>query len=998
MLWVGAMVLWCLSRHAQVLVNLLNSQAVCGVGLRAYLLGFFESSHSKRLESSCSSHLSDPNKRDEEDHDQRHRRQRDHLSQNDAARGKRRRFGLAFALALLLLPLFGVTLSFRQESEMEKYIEEKRAAQKWSVPPFQRQDRKKAVVYQSPQRPIVASSQQAVAPQSPSFSPSDKKACTVATRKCVPSLFVYIEDRGLFGCFYLLKMKDYDAILGLDWLEEHYALVDYRGKKITFRVKFGFGVGEITFLVWPRRASSPNLIIRDRRLTANLVAAKFLSYRQPIVPLTHLDGTDITCKGSVDTPSIGVDTMLQTLRKNDEEKVNGVDTASSGVDTSPTSQRTQLTALCFRSHRDLVCDSSHSRCGLIHRAQFGVVVLRLFLESSCSRVFGVVVLQCVVLKMPRYGSFHTSFGREKRGPRKGFAVLVRAVWRLLDQGGLSIFKIRSLSRQGNCVGGGFGALEVGGRDCLTDKAGFIGLRFVTPEGGIKASCMAVQFRISVKGINLQKLTNWMIKELRKVENDEGLEKVMKGFTICLAGTLLFPSVDNVLEEVNISAVCGIWEGERLGQVVLVFLCSGLMAASLGEATSVEEEASSTTVMAEEEGETPTTVARVMVEELMEIMKEEAPVMLAEGGGALMVVEEDELAEEEGKRRCRWGGSAKGGEAAKHYPGFEPFYIDSPLIQMLRKRWDRVSRAFLLPWRHLVPSLEDVARITNLRVDGKGVIGVTYADYTEFTQDLLGLEPVGANDLGDRKMVHRVELLEVGDYRGAVYGQDSQDVERADWDLRRFLVLFLGKILLGTKGDGMHCRFLEILDELEKVGDYACGAAFLAHTITDFSSGIGRETTVGSFAPFLQWWSYYYFPLGMATEVHPDALPLARRWLPVDAHDALIETLCAQLNAKCVIEKGTSVAGASTNSNVLDPELAFLQGWDLVRKWQSREFLDARMSLGVSEHLLRKFEEHYRQGRKHAVREGRASAYSFSYLATSSEHQRNILVERYTRGE
>ncbi|MQL76756.1 hypothetical protein Taro_009151, partial [Colocasia esculenta] len=37
-------------------------------------------------------------------------------------------------------------------------------------------------------------------------------------------------------CFYLLKMKDYDAILSLDWLEEHYGLVDCRGKKITFHI------------------------------------------------------------------------------------------------------------------------------------------------------------------------------------------------------------------------------------------------------------------------------------------------------------------------------------------------------------------------------------------------------------------------------------------------------------------------------------------------------------------------------------------------------------------------------------------------------------------------------------------------------------------------------------------------------------------------------------------------------------------------------------------
>ncbi|MQL76065.1 hypothetical protein Taro_008449 [Colocasia esculenta] len=59
---------------------------------------------------------------------------------------------------------------------------------------------------------------------------------TVATKKCIPSLPVCIEDRGLFWCFFFLKMKDYDAILGLDWLEKHYALVDYRGKRITFRI------------------------------------------------------------------------------------------------------------------------------------------------------------------------------------------------------------------------------------------------------------------------------------------------------------------------------------------------------------------------------------------------------------------------------------------------------------------------------------------------------------------------------------------------------------------------------------------------------------------------------------------------------------------------------------------------------------------------------------------------------------------------------------------
>ncbi|MQL74557.1 hypothetical protein Taro_006921, partial [Colocasia esculenta] len=65
----------------------------------------------------------------------------------------------------------------RQESEMDQFMEEKRAAQKSSAPPFQRQDRKKALVYQSPQHSVATLSQQAVVPQTPSFRPIDKKAC-----------------------------------------------------------------------------------------------------------------------------------------------------------------------------------------------------------------------------------------------------------------------------------------------------------------------------------------------------------------------------------------------------------------------------------------------------------------------------------------------------------------------------------------------------------------------------------------------------------------------------------------------------------------------------------------------------------------------------------------------------------------------------------------------------------------------------------------------------
>ncbi|MQM12433.1 hypothetical protein Taro_045352 [Colocasia esculenta] len=69
---------------------------------------------------------------------------------------------------------------------------------------------------------------------------------------------------------------------------------------------------------------------------------------------------------------------------------------------------------------------------------------------------------------------------EKRGSRRSDSVPVRAVWRLLDRGGVSSFVIRSFSKQKAYVGEGLEHLESAGRNCLTDEAGFFGLRFDTP--------------------------------------------------------------------------------------------------------------------------------------------------------------------------------------------------------------------------------------------------------------------------------------------------------------------------------------------------------------------------------------------------------------------------------------------------------------------------------------------------------------------------------------
>ncbi|MQM21736.1 hypothetical protein Taro_054781, partial [Colocasia esculenta] len=60
----------------------------------------------------------------------------------------------------------------RQDGEMEKYLEEKKASQKRPAATFQRQDKKKAM-YQAPQRPVTTSSAQVPSVHSPGV----KKEC-----------------------------------------------------------------------------------------------------------------------------------------------------------------------------------------------------------------------------------------------------------------------------------------------------------------------------------------------------------------------------------------------------------------------------------------------------------------------------------------------------------------------------------------------------------------------------------------------------------------------------------------------------------------------------------------------------------------------------------------------------------------------------------------------------------------------------------------------------
>ncbi|MQL93125.1 hypothetical protein Taro_025770 [Colocasia esculenta] len=64
-------------------------------------------------------------------------------------------------------------------------------------------------------------------------------------------------------------------------------------------------------------------------------------------------------------------------------------------------------------------------------------------------------------------------------------------------------------------------------------------------------------------------------------------------------------------------------------------------------------------------------------------------------------------------------------------------------------------------------------------------------------------------------------------------------------------------------------------------------------------------------------------------------------------------------------------------------------WELERRDLVQQCVEVRTSQGVAERLLKAFEERYWRRREHAREQVRASAYSGSILATSSQYERNV---------
>ncbi|MQL81145.1 hypothetical protein Taro_013601 [Colocasia esculenta] len=228
----------------------------------------------------------------------------------------------------------------------------------------------------------------------------------------------------------------------------------------------------------------------------------------------------------------------------------------------------------------------------------------------------------------------------------------------------------------------------------------------------------------------------------------------------------------------------------------------------------------------------------------------------------------------------------------HLLSVRPFHLDVPYLEALRERWEEDCKGFIMPWGHIIPTLEDVAYLTGLPVQGEPIVGLERRDYHDDITELLGPEFVA----GRRRPIRSILLgslseavglrgrrrgpLETLDefYAGVREAFDLGD-RSEECSVRIFVSYLFGRLLFTTQSSQMNCKFVLLLRNLAQAGRYAWGAAMLGHLFSLLPSSSQRSQSTGGFTPFLQIWGYTRFPMGRGTLVEGRQMmvPLMTRW-------------------------------------------------------------------------------------------------------------------------
>ncbi|XP_012857562.1 PREDICTED: serine/threonine-protein phosphatase 7 long form homolog [Erythranthe guttata] len=206
-------------------------------------------------------------------------------------------------------------------------------------------------------------------------------------------------------------------------------------------------------------------------------------------------------------------------------------------------------------------------------------------------------------------------------------------------------------------------------------------------------------------------------------------------------------------------------------------------------------------------------------------------------------------------------------------------VDGHLLRAFIERWQPATNTFHLPVGEMTITLDDVSTLVGLPVVGRTVscerlIRDSKTKPSSLMFELLGEYP---DDVNKKKAV-KLEWLKAKFSK--VTMRDS--AEKRTYAIRAYLLFLLGCTILCDKtGNMVSVEYLNLVSDLDRIGEYAWGTACLCRLYDELSSASQKSTnSMAGWLTLFQSWIYEHFPyLAGGTLKTEFEGPLANRWEP-----------------------------------------------------------------------------------------------------------------------
>ncbi|KAL8461860.1 hypothetical protein ACS0TY_033090 [Phlomoides rotata] len=205
----------------------------------------------------------------------------------------------------------------------------------------------------------------------------------------------------------------------------------------------------------------------------------------------------------------------------------------------------------------------------------------------------------------------------------------------------------------------------------------------------------------------------------------------------------------------------------------------------------------------------------------------------------------------------------------HLRRIPAIHIDIPLISALVERWRKETNTFHMTVGEMTVSLEDVAYLLGLSIDGLPVTGVTYTSCEEICHKYLGRSPGSTQTNGGKVKLSWLKTM----FSSCPEDASAKHIE---YHTRAYLLYLVGSTIfsIGTSSR-VPVMYLQLFENFDEAGKYAWGAAALSFLYRALGNAtFASQKKISGCLTLLQCWSYYHLNVDRPID---EGFPLVRRW-------------------------------------------------------------------------------------------------------------------------